>query len=65
MQNLERAPLLFLKDCFKGPAHTIDPKTGLRLEQIARKTGTIARKIKNPGTFGAQFKIIENGAIVN
>ena len=64
-QTLQRAPLLFLKDRFKGPAHTIDPKTGLRLEQIARKTGTIARKTKNLGTFGAQFKIIENGAIIN
>ena len=64
-QNLQRAPLIFLKDRFKGPAHTINPKTGLRLEQIARKTGTIARKTKNPGTFGAQFKIIENGAIMN
>ena len=27
--------------------------------------GTIARKTKNPGTFGAQFKIIENGPIMN
>ena len=26
-QNLKRAPLIFLKDRFKGPAHTIDPKT--------------------------------------
>ena len=64
-QNLQRAPLVFLKDRFKGPAHTIDPKTGRRLEQVARKSGTIARKIKNPGTFGAQFKIIENGSVQN
>ena len=27
--------------------------------------GSIARKTKNPETFGAQFKIIENGAIMN
>ena len=64
-EKLRNAPLIFLKDRFKGPAHTVNPKTELRLEQIARKTGTIARKTKNPGTFGAQFKIIENGAIIN
>ena len=64
-QNLQRAPLVFLKDRFKGPAHTIDPKTGRRIEQIARKSGTIARKTKNPGTFGGQFKIVENGSIQN
>ena len=64
-ENLRRAPLVFLKDRFKGPAHTINPKTGLRLEQVARKMGTIARKTNNPGTFGAQFKIIEKGAIMN
>ena len=64
-QNLQRAPLVFLKDRFKSPAHTIDPKTGRRLEQVAGKSETIARKIKNPGTFGAQFKIIENGSVQN
>ena len=32
---------------------------------MARKLGTIARKTKNPGVFGAQFKIIENGSIIN
>ena len=47
-QTLKRAPLIFLKDQFKGTAQTIDPKTGLRLEQVARKSGTIARKIKKP-----------------
>ena len=64
-QNLKRAPLIFLKDRFKGPAHTIDPKTGLHLEQVARNLGTIARKIKNPGKVDAQFKIIENRSIKN
>ena len=32
---------------------------------MARKLGTIARKIKKPGVFGAQFKILENGSISN
>ena len=64
-QEKQNLPLVFLKDRFKGPAHTIDPKTGRRIEQIARKSGTIARKTKNPGTFGAQFKIIENGSVQN
>ena len=62
-QNLKKAPLIFLKDRFKGPAHKINPKSGLR--HVARKTGIIARKIKNPGRFGAQFKTIENGSILN
>ena len=47
-QQFERVPLIFLRDQFKGPAHTVNPKTGLRLEQVARKTGTIARIIQNP-----------------
>ena len=61
----ERAPLVFLKDRFKGPQNTIDPKFGKRMEQVARKSGTIARKIKNPGVYGAHFKLIENGSIIN
>ena len=32
---------------------------------MARKLGTIARKTKNPGVFGAQFKIIEKGSFIN
>ena len=44
-EHLQRTPPIFLKDRFKGPAHTIDPKTGLRLKQVVRKSGTIARKI--------------------
>ena len=51
-QNTKRAPIIFLKDRFKGPAHTINPKAWLRLEHIARKTGTIARKIKIRGNLG-------------
>ena len=39
-QNLQGASLVFLKDRFKSPAHTIDPKTGRRLEQVAQKSGT-------------------------
>ena len=31
---------------------------------LSQKTG-IARKIKKPGVFGAQFKILENGSIIN
>ena len=64
-QRIEKAPLVFLKDRFKGPQNTIDPGLGKRIEQVARKSGTIARKIKNPGVFGAQFKVIENGSIIN
>ena len=64
-QRIERAPLVFLKDRFKGPQNTIDPKLGKRMEQVARKSGTKARKTKNPGVFGAQFKVIENGSIIN
>ena len=64
-QKLERAPLVFLKDCFKGPQNTLDPKLGKRMEQVARKLGTIVRKTKNPGVFGPQFKIIENGSTIN
>ena len=64
-QRIERAPLVFLKDRFKGPQDTIDPKLGKLMEQVARKSGTIARKTKNPGVFGLQFKIIENGSIIN
>ena len=48
-QNKKIAPLIFLKDRFRGPAHTINPKTGLRLEQIARKKGTIAKKNQKSG----------------
>ena len=54
----------FLKNRFKGPALNRS-KTGLRLEQVARKTGTMEKKTKSPGKFGAQFKIIENGSILN
>ena len=64
-QKLERSPLVFLKDRFKGPQHTIDPKSSKRMEQVARKLGTIARKTRNPVVFGAQFKKIENGSIRN
>ena len=64
-QNTERAPLIFLKDRFEGPQTTINTQLGHKLEQIAHKTGRIARKIKKPGFFGAQFKILENGSIVN
>ena len=46
-QQLERAALIFLKHRFKGPAHIINPKTGLQLEQVARKTRTLARKKKS------------------
>ena len=63
--RIERAPLVFLKDRFKGPQKTIDPALGKRIEQVARKSGTIARKTKNPGVFGPQFKVIENGSIIN
>ena len=63
--KLEKAPLVFLKDRFKGPQNTIDPALGKRLEQVARKSGTIARKTKNAGVFGPQFKVIENGSIIN
>ena len=45
-QSLQRAVLVFLKDRFKGPAHTIDPKTRRRLEQVARKSGTNHEKLK-------------------
>ena len=64
-QIIERAPLVFLKDRFKGPQNTINPKLGKFMEQVANKLGTIARKTKNPGVFGAQFKVIENGSIIN
>ena len=56
---------MFLKDRFKGPQNTIDSALGKRIEQVARKSGTIARKTKNPGVFGTQFKVIENGSINN
>ena len=62
-QKMERAPIVFLKDRFKGPQSTINPKLGQKIDQVARKSGTIARKIKKPGVFGAQFKILENGSI--
>ena len=58
---MERAPVVFLKDRFKGPLAKINAKLGQKNNQTARKTGTIARKIKKPGVFGAQFKILENG----
>ena len=61
-QRQEMAPLVFLKDHFKGPQNIVDPKLGKRIEQVARKLG---RKTKNPGVFGAQFKIIENRSIIN
>ena len=44
---MERAPIVFLKDRFKGPQSTINPKLGQNIDQVARKLGTIARKIKN------------------
>ena len=55
-QRLERASLVFLKDRFKGPQNTVNPKLAKHLEQVARKSGTIARETKNPEVFGAQFK---------
>ena len=64
-QKMERVPIVFLKDRFKGPQSTINPKLGQKIDQVARKSGTIARKIKKPGVFGAQFKILENGSISN
>ena len=64
-QNMERAPIIFLKDRFKGPQPTINTKLGQKIDQVARKTGTIARKFKKLGVFGKQFKILENGSIVN
>ena len=64
-QRLERSPLVFLKDRFKGPQNIVDPKLGKRIEQVVRKLGTITRKTKNLGVFGAQFIIIENGSIIN
>ena len=63
-QNIERAPLIFLKDRFKGPQTTISPQLGHKLDQVARKKGTIARKIKKPD-FGAQFRILQNGSILS
>ena len=60
-----KSPTSFLKDRFKGPQTTINLNLGKRIEQVAKKSGTIARKTKNPGVFGAQFKIIENGSIIN
>ena len=62
---MERAPIVFLKDRFKGPQSTINPKLGQKLNQVARKLGTIARKIKKSDVFGAQFKFLENGSISN
>ena len=56
---------MFLKDRFKCSQTTIDAKVGRKMEQVARKTGTIARKTKKRGVFGAQFTILENGAIIN
>ena len=37
------------------------------MEQVARNSGTIKtkRKTKNPGVYGAHFKITENGSIIN
>ena len=64
-QNMERAPIVFLQDRFKGPQSTIKTKLGRKIDQVARKTGAIASKIKKPGVFVAQFKILENGLIVN
>ena len=55
-QNFERATIIFLNDRFKGTQTTISKQLGHKLDQIARKTGTIARKIKKPGVFGAQLK---------
>ena len=62
---MEWAPIVFLEDRFKGPQATINTKLGQKIDQVARKSGTIARKIKNPGVFGAQIKILENGSIIN
>ena len=56
-QNLNRAPLIFLKDRFKGPVLTINLKTGLRFEQVARKLGTNARKVKNQEHLGHNSKL--------
>ena len=52
-QKMERAPIVFLKDRFKGPQSTINPKLGPTIEQVARKLGTIARKIKKPGVWSS------------
>ena len=62
---MERAPIVFLKDRFKGPQSTINPKLGQKIDQVARKLGNIARNIQKPGVFEAQFKILENGSISN
>ena len=64
-QKMERALIVFLKDRFKGPQATINTKLGQKIDQVVRKSGTIARKINKPGVFGAQFKILENGLIIN
>ena len=62
---MEREPIVFLKDRFKGPQATINTKLGQKINQVARKSGTIAMKINKPDVFGAQFKILENGSISN
>ena len=62
---MEKAPKAFLKDRFKGPQSTINTKLGQKINQVARKTGNIARKIKKTREFGAPFKILENGSIMN
>ena len=49
--NIERAPLVLLKDRFKGPQTTINTKLGQKIEQIARKTDNIAKKAKKKQGF--------------
>ena len=43
---------------YKGVQRTIDALTKKRIEQVARKTIRIAKKVKNPKTFERSFKKI-------
>ena len=55
-QNIERAPLEFLKDRVKGPQSTINVKLGLKIKQVARKTVTSDGKSKNQGFLDRNLK---------
>ena len=55
-QNMERAPIVFPKDRFKGSQATINAKLGQKINQVARKTGTIAKKIKKQVFLGRSLK---------
>ena len=50
-QNMERAPIVILKDRFKAPQATMDTKLGQKIDQVERKTGTMARKKKKTRCF--------------